>query len=204
MSVTPLRPIHRFLPGFPPPQAVVPLQPNAQSLALMLMQEGLLPADVMMQVLTLQDQRHASVADALLARGVISADLLYDAAARHWGVARVNPNSFPPDARLTKQLNHVTALREGLLPWGKIGQATLIVTAYPENFHRHRAWLQDRFGTVAMAVAPMHRSNPRCLKFTVPALPAPPKPGWMPPKAAAPFMQNRYKFRRYFYLAWLD
>jgi cellulose synthase/poly-beta-1,6-N-acetylglucosamine synthase-like glycosyltransferase len=170
MSVTPLRPIHRFLPGFPPPQAVVPLQPNAQSLALMLMQEGLLPADVMMQVLTLQDQRHASVADALLARGVISADLLYDAAARHWGVARVNPNSFPPDARLTKQLNHVTALREGLLPWGKIGQATLIVTAYPENFHRHRAWLQDRFGTVAMAVAPIAQIESALLKIHGPRL----------------------------------
>jgi cellulose synthase/poly-beta-1,6-N-acetylglucosamine synthase-like glycosyltransferase len=170
MSVTPLRPIHRFLPGFDPPQAVVPARQSSQSFALMLMQDGLVPAAVIIQVLALQDQRHASVADALLARRVISADVLYAAAARHWGVARVDPNSFPPDARLTMQLNHVTALREGLLPWGKIGQATLIVTAYPEDFHRQRAWLQDRFGSVAMAVAPIAQIESSLLKIHGPRL----------------------------------
>ncbi|MES2432570.1 MAG: glycosyltransferase family 2 protein [Pseudomonadota bacterium] len=155
MSVTPLRPIHRFQPGVAAPRPVLSARPTVQTLAAKLMQDRLVPPHIILQVLALQDPRRKHLADLLLARRAVPATALYDAIARHWGVGRVDLIALPPDPRLTAQLSHVAALREGLLPWRKVGQATVIVTAYPDQFLRHRAWLQDSFGPVAMAVAPM-------------------------------------------------
>ncbi len=155
MSVTPLRPIHRFLPGMAAPNPVVLPRPTVQTLVAKLMQDRVVQPHVMLQVLAQHTHHRRHLADMLLARCAVPPDALYDCIAQHWGVGRVDLMALPPDPRLTAQLNHVTALREGLLPWRKVGQATVIVTAYPDLFIRHRAWLEDSFGSVAMAVAPM-------------------------------------------------
>lgn len=155
MSVTPLRPIHRFQPGVAAPVPVQSPRPTVQTLAAKLMQDRLVPPHIILQVLALQDRRRRHLADLLLARRAIAPDALYDAIAAHWGVGRIDLTALPPDPRLTAQLSHVTALRAGLLPWRKVGQATVIVTAYPDQFNRHRAWLEESFGKVAMAIAPL-------------------------------------------------
>ncbi len=155
MSVTPLRPIHRFLPGVAAPNPVVLPRPTVQTLAAKLMQDRLLPPHVMLQVLAQHTHRRRHLADLLLARRALPPEALYDAIAQHWGVGRVDLMALPPDPRLTADFNHVTALRSGLLPWRRVGQATVIVTSYPDLFHRHRAWLEECFGPVAMAVAPI-------------------------------------------------
>lgn len=155
MSVTPLRPIHRFQPGIAAPSPVVLPRTTMQSLAAKLIQDRLVPPHIMLQVLAHHGAHHRHLADMLLARRAVSAELLYDAIAEHWEVGRVDLVALPPDPRLTAQFNHVTALRDGLLPWRKVGQATVIVTAYPDLFTRHRAWLEESFGPVAMAVAPL-------------------------------------------------
>lgn len=155
MSITPLRPIHSLLPGVAAPRPVGLPKPTLQTLAAKLMRDGLVQPHLMLQVLAQHDRRRKHLADMLLARRAVEPDTLYDAIGQHWGVGRVDLLASPPDPRLTAQLNHVTALRAGLLPWRRVGQATVIVTAYPDLFTRHRAWLEDSFGPVAMAVAPL-------------------------------------------------
>ncbi len=155
MSITPLRPIHRFLPGTAAPHPVAVPRPSLQTLSAQLMQNGVVQPHIMLQVIAQQTQRRRHLADMLLARRAVPAETLYDAIAQHWGVGRVDLSALPPDIRLTAQIGHVAALRAGLLPWRKVGHATVIVTAYPDLFHRHRSWLEDSFGPVAMAVAPM-------------------------------------------------
>lgn len=155
MSAAPLRPIHRFLPGIAAPSPAALSRPTMQTLAASLIQGGLVPPHVIVQVLAQQDHRRRHLADMLLARRALPADVLYAAIAEHWGVGRVDPIALPPDPRLSAQIDHVTALRTGLLPWRRVGQATVIVTAYPDLFNRHRAWFEERFGPVAMAVTPL-------------------------------------------------
>ena len=155
MSVTPLRPIHRFLPGIAAPNPVVLPHPTAQTFAAQLIQDGVVQPHLMLQVLAQNGQRRRHLADLLLARGTLSEETLYDAIAQHWGVGRVDLAALPADPRLLAEFKHVTALRAGLMPWRKVGHATVIVTAYPDLFSNHRAWLEASFGPVAMAVAPM-------------------------------------------------
>lgn len=155
MSVSPLRPIHRFMPGATAPHLVVPPKPTLQTLSAKLMQDGVVKPHVMLQVIAQQPDRRRHLVDMLLARRAASPEDLYDAIGTHWGVGHVDLQNTPPDPRLTAAINPVTALRDGLLPWRKMGQATVIVTAYPDLFHRHRNGLKDRFGAVAMAVAPL-------------------------------------------------
>ena len=74
MSVTPLRPIHRFLPGIAAPSPVVLPRPTVQTLAAKLMQDGLVPPHVIVQVLAQQDHRRRHLADMLLARRALPAE----------------------------------------------------------------------------------------------------------------------------------
>lgn len=154
MSVSPLRPIERYMPGAIAPRAVVS-KPTLQTLSAKLMQDGVVKPHTMLQAIAQQTDRRRHLVDLLLARGASSAEMLYDAIGRHWGVGHVDLLVAPPDPRLTAAVNPASALQDGLLPWRKVGQATVIVTAYPDLFQRHRSRLQDQFGPVAMAVAPL-------------------------------------------------
>lgn len=154
MSFTSLRPIHRFTLGVPAPIAVA-LKPTMQTLAATLMQDGLVQSHVILQIISLHDRSSRHLCDMLLARSALQPADLYDAVARHWNVARIDLAAMPPDPRLTAKIGHVTPSRAGVLPWRKVGQATVIVTAYPDLFPRHRAWLEQMFGPVAMAVVPL-------------------------------------------------
>lgn len=155
MSASPLRPIHRFAPVFPVEARAKPPTKTAQSLAFMLMQEGLVPPHEIMQMLALHQDSQRHLADILIAREAMAAGSLYDAMARHWGVGRADFQKTPPDPRMIRSLNHVSALRDGMLPWRRVGGATVIATAYPDLFQSQKAHLEEIYGPIAMAVAPI-------------------------------------------------
>jgi cellulose synthase/poly-beta-1,6-N-acetylglucosamine synthase-like glycosyltransferase len=92
--------------------------------------------------------------DVLLAQGALVPARLTAAVARHWDVQPVDPLADPPDPRLIDSLGPANCLRDGLLPWRRVGAATVILTARPDDFARHRARLEQRFGKVALALAP--------------------------------------------------
>lgn len=157
MSVTAPCPVHQLLPGLSPDQTVAPLHPSMKSLAALLLHEGLIAPHVMVQVLAQQDQKSRHLTDILLSRNVLPTATLYAAIARHWRVGVADLSARPPDPRLMRQLGIADALAAGLLPWCKSGHVTVVATAYPDLFPRHRSRLEAMFGPVAMAVVPMQQ-----------------------------------------------
>lgn len=170
MSGTPLRPIHSFAlaPRLAAPDPIA--RPSPQSFATLLLTENLVAPHQILHALSHHTLRNRHLAEILLAQGAIEADTLYQAMARHWSVGVVDLAADLPDVRLTSRLNHVTALREGVLPWRKIGNVTVFATAYPNEFARHRAWLEESFGPIAMAVAPLKSIEAAILSLHGPQL----------------------------------
>ena len=159
----PARLLHRTATGAPAPaqprlslvaraQPWAHATPTSETLGVMLLREGLVAPDDIVQALSLHARQRGRLADILLARGMIDEARLYRALGRHWGVELADLAALPPDPRLVDGLGAKACLRDGLLPWRQIGDLTVIATAYPEDFARHRARLNERFGRVAMAL----------------------------------------------------
>ncbi|NTT86060.1 glycosyltransferase [Tabrizicola fusiformis] len=156
MSVTALRPILHVLPGGdtgPDLPAGQPDHPTAENFARALLHQGLIPPAEVIGILAVQSRRRARLADALLARGLLPETALHHAQAAHWRLGLIDPMALPPDPRLVDRLGLATCLAEGLLPWRHSGGATVILTPYPEDFHRHRAHLETLFGPLILALA---------------------------------------------------
>lgn len=161
MSVTALRPILRVLPGgctgpvlLAEPAEETRERPSAESFARALLRQGLVDPDEMIAVLDLQSRRRARLADALLARGILSEATLHAAQADHWRLGLIDPSARPPDPRLVDRLGLDACLADGLLPWRHSGGATVILTPHPEEFPRHRKRLEALFGPLILALAP--------------------------------------------------
>ena len=140
------------LPG--PPVAAVRL-PSAESLGIALLREGVIEPHQMVAALSVQSQRKGYLADILLARGLIEPTLLYDLIARHWSCGFADLAAAPAAPDLLMRFGVARCLSLGLIPWCQAGGATVIATAYPEDFARNLAALTAVFGPVLLAVAPM-------------------------------------------------
>ncbi len=155
MSASPLRPILHINENnrFAEPVGANPAR-SADTLGVMLLREGIIAAHDMVPALALHARRRGRLTDILLSRGLIGEADLYRALARHWGIGLADLHACPPDPRLIDRLGSIRCLRDGVLPWRSAGDVTVIVTAYPEDFQRHREALSAVYGTVIMAVAP--------------------------------------------------
>jgi cellulose synthase/poly-beta-1,6-N-acetylglucosamine synthase-like glycosyltransferase len=151
MSVTPLRPILIAPVGLPAARQVAHVRPSLDGLGLDLLRASVIQPHHLMQATARQQGR---TIDALLSYRNVDADQLYAVMAQQWSVAVANLADSPPDRRLLHLADHAACLRHGLLPWQVRGGATVIVCAYPQEFHLHRDWLETVFGPVAMALAP--------------------------------------------------
>ncbi len=127
---------------------------SAQSLGVMLLRDGALSSDDLVQALTLANRGGGRLSDILLAQGLVTETALFAALARQLGAARITPLHDTPDPRLIDRLGATICLRNGLLPWRAIGGATIILTAQPDDFAQHRDGLTSLFGPVIMALAP--------------------------------------------------
>lgn len=153
MSIVQLRHTQSFALASPAEPGLAHIPHGASSFVALLIQERLVAPHQILTALKLLNSRH-NLVDILIAQGVISSDAIYGAMARYWSVGVADLIQVPPDTRLTKRVSHITALREGLLPWRRIGDYTVIVTAYPDEFYRQKRWLEEEFGKVIMAIAP--------------------------------------------------
>lgn len=130
------------------------VQPGvADTLGVALLREGLVTGDDMVQALSLQARRRGRLTDILVSRGLVDPAALSQALARHWKTQLVDVTSEGVDVRLIDRLGGGYCLRHSLLPLRTAGGVTLIATAQPEDFSRHRAHLTDVFGPIAMAIA---------------------------------------------------
>lgn len=144
--------------------------PTAETLGISLLRDGLVAPHDMVQALALQNQRRGRLVDILLARRMVAEPLLFSALSRHWGAPLVDVAAQTADARLIDRLGATSCIRDGLLPWRKVGGATVIVTAFPEDFPRHHARLTAEFGQIIMGLAPTSAVEEAILRIRGPAL----------------------------------
>lgn len=135
------------------PQVAAP--GKADTLGVALLRDGLVGGDAMVQALAHQAQRRGRVTDLLLSRAALPPDQVYAALAAHWETSVIDPLRLPPDPRLIDRLGASACLRKSMLPWRTVGGATVIATAEPEDFPKHRDHLTQLFGPVAMAITPL-------------------------------------------------
>ena len=131
--------------------------PARESLSIHLLRTGTVsPAD-MVTALALNTQRKGKLTDILLARGMVCEPDLYQSLATYWGLRLVDPTRTLPDPRLIDRYGAQHCMADGLLPFGDAGGATVILSADPEDFAKHRAKLTAAFGPVLLALAsPTH------------------------------------------------
>ena len=152
MSVTQLRPILHHAPGVEPASD---LRPSVESLAMILLRDGVVPPHDMVQALAVHSQRRGRLVDILLARGLVAEATLYETMGRHWGTGVVDLAGSPPDSRILDAVDPVWCLQSGFLPWRKVGATCVIACAYPEEFPRLRAELELVYGPVVMVLTPL-------------------------------------------------
>ena len=136
-----VRPLSRTRPASP--QLAAP--GKADTLGVALLRDGLIAGDAMVQALAQQAQRRGRVTDILLSRAALPTDQVYAALAAHWETSVIDPDQTPPDPRLIDRLGAGACLRTSMLPWRNVGGATVIATAEPEDFAKHRDHLTRMF-----------------------------------------------------------
>jgi hypothetical protein len=147
-----------LLPSPPParsgaPRAVAPAVPPRDLGAHLLLSGRVAPHD-MMRALELQRRHGGALSDVLLAQRMIAPEALYAEMAGLHGVALADPLRDPPDVRLIDRLGAGACLRDLLLPLRRAGGVTLVAAARPDTFARAAPALAERFGPVAMVLAP--------------------------------------------------
>ncbi|RUS58507.1 glycosyltransferase [Pseudorhodobacter sp. E13] len=144
--------------------------PSVRSLGVTLLREGALSAHDLVTALSLQKRHRGRLSDILLSRQMVAEETLYKAQARHWNVRLLDPMDQPADPRLIDDIGAATCLRDGLIPWQRVGKAVVVATAHPEEFASHYPRLRAAFGTVIMAIAPASKIEAAVLRARSAAL----------------------------------
>lgn len=101
-------------------------------------------------------QRQAAIAARLgdvlrIEAGLTETDIL-SALEEQWQARRLDPVVDPPDTDLAAQLGLQRCLEERLLPWRRIGAATVIGTVHPERLRDLQEELETLFGPIMLAL----------------------------------------------------
>jgi cellulose synthase/poly-beta-1,6-N-acetylglucosamine synthase-like glycosyltransferase len=123
-------------------------------LGLILLGKGALDPNDMLRALQIQKRHNARMGDILRAHGMASAATISAALAEQHRTALLGRGDLPPDPRLIALLGPRECLRLRCLPWRRAGSLTLVATADPSGFERHRPQLEAALGPLAMAVIP--------------------------------------------------
>ncbi len=63
----------------------------------------------------------------------------------------VDPVRARADVRLLNRWGVENAVRDGVLPWRRVGAATVVLVSHPDHFHTSRDRLRKMFGTIVLA-----------------------------------------------------
>ncbi|MCC6305865.1 MAG: glycosyltransferase [Rhodobacteraceae bacterium] len=144
----------------PPPRALAPPAPRlapwprAGALGRILLEDGALAPGDLVRALALRAREDASLADILLAHGMVSEATLARGLAAEWGSEVVDPLARPADPALIDRLGAGQCLRLGVLPWRRRGGVAVVLAARPGEALGRRRELEAALGPVRIAVAP--------------------------------------------------
>ncbi len=131
------------------PEGEQPASPIGQ----ILLRRGLVSARRLQEVEIAAARQDTRLADALRLSLALPAAKLAEAEAELAGTALIDPVSSPADQRLILAYGPAVCLRHGLLPWRRVGGATVVLTSRPDQFARHREALTALLGPIRMAIA---------------------------------------------------
>ncbi|MFT6912289.1 MAG: cellulose synthase/poly-beta-1,6-N-acetylglucosamine synthase-like glycosyltransferase [Paracoccaceae bacterium] len=117
-----------------------------------LIEAGVLHPSDLVKALALQARQDARLGDILLTNGLVGEAALMQVLCEQWRTERLNLEARPPDPRLVDTYSPAACLRDGLVPWRRVGSITVVATARPEHFADQRSALEAIFGPVAMAL----------------------------------------------------
>ena len=143
-------------------------------------ERGALSAEDLARAVALQQHEEARFGDILLANDMVTQGELYEALAWQYNTMVANLKAEPPDVRLIDRLGADTCIRKGVLPWKRVGGATVVICSRPDEFESLLEDLPAEFGPVHLAIAPeediqnalvraRHRSLARRAETTVDA-----------------------------------
>lgn len=128
--------------------------PGRKPVGQILLDRGdLAPADLA-RAIALQAREDARFGDILLAHGMVTTDALYAALAEQYGTKVADLAAEPPDVRLVDQIGAEFCIQNGVLPWKRVGGATVIICSRPDEFKALAARMPAGFGRLHLAVAP--------------------------------------------------
>ncbi len=119
-----------------------------------LLAEGVIGSVELVKALALRAFSRGDVIEVLRANGLAREPALTQALARYHGLSCAAPRDIPPDPRLIDRIGAEACLRDGVLPWRRAGNLTVVLVPDPATFRRHRPALEAAFGRVTPALAP--------------------------------------------------
>ncbi len=140
--------------GSAPPEQPQATRPPRVPLGQILLDMRAVEPGNLLKAVALREREEARLGDILLTHGWVNEADLMAALSVQWGTKAVDVIAARADTRLIDRLGAAFCLAHGVLPWRRIGGATVIATARPEDFARMRAELPPDFGAVVMTLAP--------------------------------------------------
>ena len=125
----------------------------AQPLGQHLLDSGAISSAQLMAALDRQRRESAPLGEILVARGEVDPDQVQAALARQRGLMLADFATIPPEPALSRPLPWRDWLRLRVLPWRRMGGATLVATSHPERFERMRPDLEAALGPVVPVLA---------------------------------------------------
>ncbi len=129
-----------------------PTGPARAPLGHILQQMGALAPQDLLRALELQARQAGLLGDILLSRGMITEAALTEALSRQHDARFITEADPPPDPALMDAYGLRRCLDTQCLPWARAGAVTVVATARPDRFARHRAALEAVFGPVVMVL----------------------------------------------------
>ncbi len=88
------------------------------------------------QYRSLEARQDVDIRDIIMARADISPRVIAEVSAQEWGTTTAPITDLLPDARLIDRFGAQRCLKEGFLPYRRVGASTLIATSQPEILTR--------------------------------------------------------------------
>ena len=134
--------------------AVSPQGSKRTPLGQLLRQMGALSDEDLATAVALQQREEARFGDILLANGFVTRADLYAALALQYNTSIADLKSEPPDVRLIDRLGAEFCIQNAVLPWKRVGAATVLICSRPDQFEALKAQMPAEFGRLHLAIAP--------------------------------------------------
>ena len=119
-----------------------------------LLDMGELSAGDMIKAPAIRARKDVRYGEILIANHMVSEAGLFRGLAAQYGCEVADLRAPAPDIRLIDSLGVEKCLHHAIVPWKRVGVATVVATAQPENFAALKSRLPPDFGPVLMVVAP--------------------------------------------------